>query len=301
MSHVSHPTPRIPLSRPALRGLAARRFMGLVLLIPIFFSGCVHSRAPLRTATVPEGAPGVRDVLAELNRQQQALVCFRATGRLVVKLPGDAAAYSFRGTRLLYAAPDRFYVEARKHGARAFLLTAAGEEYVVVSPTRRAYLHDTEARLPSGAGEYVSPADLAREMLLGGDWAHLSPRRMEITGFDRITGEVTVEVYQSAKHKQLLRRLHLRGGPSWRAVLEQRFDPDTGRVVAETSRENYGVMAGVLFPEHLETRFPGQDAWMRLDVRRLETEVFFGPEVFDVESALRDARRRGYKRMETVE
>jgi len=147
----------------------------------------------------------------------------------------------------------------------------------------------------------VTPADLTRELLLGQDWTDLTPRRVRIAEFDAETGAVSLEVYASGRRATPVRRLLLEGGPNWRVVLEQRLDPGSGRVIAETTRDDYVQMAGVVFPRQIETHFPGHDAWMRLEVRRLDASAAFDPEVFDVGAALRDAQRRGYAFVETLE
>jgi len=277
------------------------RFVPLFLAVPLLLAGCAHTpREPL-AVPLPEGAPAVGDILADLAAQQDRFDRFQVAGSLVAKLPGDAAAYVLRNTRLACVAPDRVHVDARKHGARAFLLTASSDGYVVLSPAKKTYAFGTEGLVLEGASGRFTPALLARELLLGRDWAAVAARTAVLTSFDPATGEAALTLHDTPRRRAVTGRLIVAGGPPWRVLLDRRLDPATGQVLAETNREGYADWDGVPFPGRVETRLPGRDAWMRLDVRNLDLDPELDPVDFDVEAALADARRRGYERVEVME
>ncbi len=260
----------------------------LALLSPL---GCARLGARIEPLPLPQGAPAVRDVLSSLARNDAALRTFRATGTAMIKAPEVESVQVSRESVLHYRYPNQLYVIGRRYGTRFIELVHADDAFIIEFPTRREYCHRvTEERF-----ETVTTADIVREMFRPEVWSDLSPRDTRIAAYDEATQSATIEIW-AMKPVPWLRRIVVVQGAPW-VVLESKRLDQNGGLIAHTIKSNYHELDQVRYPGEIECSFPGEAAWMRFVMRRVDVNIPLDEGVFDVDARAAAAARRGFTRV----
>lgn len=268
-----------------------------VLALGPMLTGCAHLGQRIEQVQVPEGAPSVEAILGGLAENEAHIDHFWAKGRFVLKTPELDAVYSLPQSSISFRRPADLFVEGRKYTAPVLRLTCSDEEFLIELPTEKQYLHRTRGEALPGVSFSVTPLDVAQEMFLPEGWDKLAPNRVRIEQFDAKENTAVLVVLSKGLRKQPIRRLWVQGVP-WVVTRNERLDPKSGACVAETTKSDYRVEDGVRFPAVIESKFPEQNAEMRLELRSFDLTRTPEDADFDIGTKIKDLRTRDYQEVE---
>lgn len=255
-------------------------------------SGCVHLGDPVGRGELPPGQPTVEDILTGLSENEAALLSFRASGTIMVKIPEIDATQVSRESTLLFLSPNRLNVVGRRYGTRGIELTYVDDAFLIEFPTRREYcFKDMEESF-----ETLSSADIVREMFTPEAWRDLSPRDVRITEYDEESQTAELEIWTSERPYWPRRIIRVQGAP-W-VLLENVMLNRQGDVIARTVKSAYHEQAGIRYPTEIESVFPGEDAWMRFIMRRVDINLALDETVFNLSNRLTRLQSSGFKRVD---
>ena len=261
----------------------------LALLSPL---GCARLGARVEPLPLPPGAPAVGDVLSGLAENDTALRTFRATGTVMIKSPEVESVQVSRESVLHYRHPNQLYVIGRRYGTRFIELVHADDAFIIEFPTRREYCHRaTEERFDT-----LSTADIVREMFQPEAWGDLSQRHTRIASYDAATQTATIEIWEMGP-TPWLRRIVVAQGAPWVVLESKRLDRN-GETIAHTIKSSYHELNQVRYPGEIECSFPGEAAWMRFVMRRVDVNIPLDDTLFDVDARAAAAARRGFTRVD---
>ncbi len=271
------------------------RFAALVtVIIASLVTGCASLGDRLEQQPLPAGAPGAAEILESLSKNEQALKGFRATGTAILQSPELESTQISRESTFVYRQPLDLYVVGRKYGTRFVELTCSGPAFLIQFPTERQFYYR-----PSGERfETVSSADMAREMFEPETWRALSPKQVRILSYDGSTRTASMLILETNKGNRPRRQLVVQGTP-W-VVLENRLLDHSGKEIAITTKSDYYERDGIRFPKKVESVFPGEQARMAFTMRKIELNPVTDPKLFDVEGIVRDLRKKGFERVDTL-
>ncbi len=260
-------------------------------------TGCAHLGQRFEQGALPEGAPSVDTILTGLADNEAHIEHFLAKGKFLLKTPELDAVYSLPQSSIAFRRPADLYVEGRKYTAPVLRLTCSEEEFLIELPTEKQYVHRSKGASLPGVSFTVTPLDVAQEMFLPEGWATLPANRVRIEQFDPKENTAVLLILSKGLHKQPLRRLWIQGAP-WVVTRNERLDPKTGACVAQTTKSDYRVENGVRFPAVIESKFPEQNAEMRLELRSFDLSRVPEAEEFNIGAKVDDLRARKYEEVE---
>ena len=262
-----------------------------VLLI-LAGAGCVRLGTVVETITLPPGTPSVESILAGLAENEDALRSFRAAGTIMVKIPEIEATQISRESSLHYQAPSSLNIVGRRYGTRGIELTYVDDAFLLEFPTRREYcFKETEA-----AFETISSADIVREMFRPEDWRNLSEEEVRITRYDEETQTVEAEVWEPGRRPWRRRVISVQGAP-W-VLLENILLGRDGSVIARTTKRAYHEQNGIRYPTEIECTFPGEEAWMQFNMRRVDINLDLDQAMFNLSGRVSALNRAGFARVD---
>lgn len=265
-------------------------FTGLVLIC--FVSGCVSLGTPVATLPLPPGAPSVETILSSLAENEAALRSFRAAGTIMVQIPEVEATQISRESSLLYQAPNRLNIIGRRYGTRGIELTYVDDAFVLEFPTKREYCY----REREESFETLSSAEIVREMFQPERWAELSERVVRMTSFDATAQTAALELWTGGRHPWRKRVIQVQGAP-W-VLLENTLFNQEGAVIAKTTKAAYHEQEGIRYPTEIESTFPGEGAWMRFLMRRVDINLEVEASVFDLQQRVKSLKRSDYAQVD---
>ncbi|HDP34824.1 MAG TPA: hypothetical protein ENN29_06910 [Candidatus Hydrogenedentes bacterium] len=264
----------------------------LVMLAICCWAGCVRLGRRLEPITLPPGAPAVSVVLDGLAANETALTSFRATGTVVLEIPEVEATQISRESTLYFRYPNQLYVIGRRYGTRVIELTYAKDAFLLEFPTRREYC----LRLATESFNTLTSADIVREMFTPEPWESLPEDLARLSDYDEATQTATIEIWTRDPRLRLKRLLLAQGAP-W-VILESQLLDKQGRVIAHTLKNDYHEQESIRYPTRIETLFPGEDAWMRFTMRRVDVNAPVEDNAFDVIGKAEALERRGFHRVD---
>lgn len=277
---------------PHLRLSICALFCLHAFLLTTLLSGCVSLGTPVPTLPLPPGAPAVKDILDSLAKNEAALHSFRAAGTIMVQIPEVEATQISRESSLLYQAPDRLNVIGRRYGTRGIELTYVDDAFLLEFPTKKEYCYrDREESF-----ETLSSAEIVREMFQPERWTELSERMVRMTSFSETDQTAELELWTGGRHPWRKRVLQVQGAP-WVLLSNTLFNQE-GNVIAKTTKTAYHEQEGIRYPTEIESTFPGEDAWMRFLMRRVDINQEVEPSVFDLTRRMHDLDHSRYKQVD---
>lgn len=254
--------------------------------------GCVRLGDRLERQPLPPGAPQLQEVLAGLADSEAALHSFRATGTVMIQVPEVERTQVSRESVLHYQYPDRLYIIGRRYGTRIIELVHADNAFLLEFPTRREYCYQPVEE----AFDTISTADIVREMFTPEPWTSLSEHNARIIAYDAAEQTATLEIWEMGRNPWLRRVVSVQGVP-W-VIRESKLLDRRGDIIAYTVKEAYYEQDGVRYPTRVESAFPGESAWMRFVMRRVDVNIALERDIFDVAGRAADAARRGFRRVD---
>ncbi|MCK5863119.1 MAG: hypothetical protein KAH38_11575 [Candidatus Hydrogenedentes bacterium] len=274
--------------------LGNRSFLYSIAWVAILLScsGCVHLGNRLQPLPLPPGAPDVAVIIDGLAKNEKAMTSFRATGTAVLKIPEMEATQISRESVLHFRYPNSLYVIGRRYGTRIIELTYARDSFLLEFPTRREYC----LRLEAEEFNTLTSADVVREMFTPELWSSLSKELLRLSAYDESSQTATLEIWARDPKLRLKRILLVQGAP-WVILESQLFNCD-GTVISHTIKTAYHEQQGIRYPTQIETTFPGEDAWMRFTMRRVDVNAPVEDIVFEVSTKATLLERRGFQRVD---
>ena len=241
----------------------------LLAILACIASGCAGLGRQVQHTPLPPGAPSVDSVLDSLTENDGKLQNFRAAGTFTVESPKLEAIEKFHSGTIAFDKPDRLYVVGRMElGIIAFRLVSVGPEFLIERPTARKpeerYYYQLEGEQFESVPFSVSPADIAREMFTPVDWLSYDRDRIRITSYD---GETHTAVLELGPRRHPERRITVHGLP-WVVVRNERLD-EAGKVMAETTLDDYHEVDGIRFPAYVNAWFPSERTRMTFEMRNI--------------------------------
>jgi len=276
------------------KSLPVRRLMACLasLVFITICTGCVHLGAPLSTVPLPPGAPSVDTILSSLAANESALRTFRAAGTIMVQIPEIEATQISRESSLFYEAPGRLNIIGRRYGTRGIELTYVDDAFLIEFPTRKEYCFQEQAK----SFETLSSADIVREMFCPEMWENIEMRNARITSYDKDKQTATLELWTTGRHSWCKRVIQVQGAP-W-VVLENVLLSKEGDVIARTLKKEYHEQGGVRYPTEIESNYPGEQAWMRFIMRRVDLNLQPDPQIFNLSEREKQLQRSDYTRVD---
>lgn len=261
----------------------------ICVLVTIFFaSGCVSLGTPVQKVPLPPGAPPVETILSSLAGNEAALRSFRASGTILVQIPEIEATQISRESSLLYEAPDRLNIIGRRYGTRGIELTYVNDAFILEFPTKKEYCY----RKHEESFETLSSADIVREMFRPENWSDLAASQVRMTAFNEESQTAELEIWTSGRRAWRKRVLTVQGAP-W-VLLENTLLNKDGVVIARTTKKAYHEQDGIRYPTEIESAFPGEEAWMRFLMRRVDINLEVDPAVFDLSGRQKELKRSDF-------
>ena len=268
----------------------------LIVIVCLSLGACTRLGGHMERRALPSGAPAVETILADLAANDKATRNFRATGTFVLKSPDLASTQLLRESSIQFRPPSSLYVVGRKYASTVFRLTTAGEKFLIEMPTEKQYCYSSKGERIKGVSVDVSPSAIAKELFLPEEWTELSLKHVSITDYDPARQTATLEIATTGIRKRPHRRVMVEGTP-WIVRRSELLDRD-GSVLAVTTKDEYHEMDGIRFPTKVESTFPGQDALMRFEMRKVFLNTQLDEAAFDIDTHLRDVQDKGYERIE---
>jgi len=266
----------------------------MTVAVGLLAAGCASLGDRLEQQSLPAGAPGAAEMLQSLAQNEQALKGFKATGTAILQSPELESTQISRESTIIYRQPLDLYVIGRKYGTRFVELTCSGPAFLIQFPTERQFYYR-----PQGERfETVSSADMAKEMFQPESWLDLSPKQVRILSYDKAAQTASLLILD-AKHNNRPRRQLLVQGTPW-VVLENRLLDPSGREIAITKKSEYYERDGIRYPKKVESVFPGEKAQMSFTMRKIDLNPVMDAKLFDVNSAVKELRKRGFEQVETL-
>ena len=270
-----------------------KRSYWLVLsVITLCCVGCVHLGNRLEPIPLPPGAPDEAAIVEGLAANEMAMTSFRATGTAVIKIPEVEATQISRESVLHCRYPNNLYVIGRRYGTRIIELTYTDDSFLLEFPTRREYC----LRLAAEEFSTLTSADIVREMFTPESWSSLQENLLRLSAYDEASQTATLEIWTRDPKLRLKRTLLVQGAP-W-VILESQLLDRKGAVVAHTIKTEYHEQDGIRYPTQIETMFPGEDAWMRFTMRKVDVNTPLEDAVFDVSEKADALAYRGFQRVD---
>lgn len=261
-------------------------------IVTVLLAGCVSLGTPVPTLPLPPGAPTVATILGSLAENEAALRSFRAAGTIMVQIPEVEATQISRESSLLYQAPNRLNIIGRRYGTRGIELTYVDDAFVLEFPTKKEYCY----REREESFETLSSAEIVREMFQPEHWAELSERVVRMTSFDATTQTAELELWTGGRRPWRKRVIHVQGAP-W-VLLENTLFNQEGAVIAKTTKAAYHEQEGIRYPTEIESTFPGEDAWMRFLMRRVDINLEVEALVFDLQKRVKTLKRSDFAQVD---
>ena len=267
-----------------------------IAVLCLCLAGCTHLGNRMERRVLPAGAPSVQTILKDLAANDAAIANFRATGTFVLKSPELTATQQLRESSIQFRRPSDLHVTGRKYAKTVFRLTCTGPKFLVEFPTEKQYYYSPKGERVKGIPASVSPADIAQEMFLPEVWSEISPKHVEITDYNETHQTATLEILSGGLRKRPHRRLLVEGTP-WVVRRSELLGRD-GSVLAVTTKDDYHEQDGIRFPARVESTFPGQDALMRFEMRKVFLNTDLDMDGFDIERQHVEVREKGYEKVE---
>lgn len=270
-----------------------RCFSGVLILVFLALSGCASLGEREEIYDLPEGAPSLKAVLADLAANDWAIESFRASGTFTLEVPELEGVRKFRQGSIAFQRPAALHAKARHRltGITIFELTAQEKEYLLEFPTQPdEYFYESEGIQFATMPTRVSPAEVVREMFLPERWDELRRREARMVEFDPVAQIAEIEIGYPDNPR---RRVYV-VGPPWRVRENVLFD-EAGEVRAWTKLDEYHVMEGVRFPTKVDAIFPQEGARMTFEMRNIRLNSELDDDRFDVKQRIAELERRlGY-------
>lgn len=254
--------------------------------------GCVRLGNRLEPISLPPGAPAAATIVSGLAANEMAMTSFRATGTVVIKIPEVEATQISRESLLHFRYPNNLYVIGRRYGTRIIELTYTEDSFLLEFPTRREYC----LRLAVEEFNTLTSADIVREMFTPEPWDTLQENLLRLSAYDEASQTATLEVWTKDPKLRLKRKMLVQGAP-W-VILESQLLDREGIVVAHTTKTEYHEQDGIRYATQIETQFPGEDAWMRFTMRKVDVNDPLEEAVFDVSEKADALTYRGFQRVD---
>ncbi len=255
-------------------------FAAMLAMASALLPGCSRITEPLERSQVARDAPGVKEILADLAANDAVLRTIHANGTVTLKSPDSEAVRQSKSSRVFFRRPDDLYIEGRKIGSILFRLRCRGSEFLIDFPaTRDEPYYRVEGERFQSADFSVSPADIAREMFLPEAWARLKRREVELVSYDESAQRAVLLIGPEGRPRRVVHVV----GPPWVVVYSERVGDD-GTAMAITQSTGYVVKEGVRFPSHIETEFPGEETWLKFDVRDFWPNTDIPEDRFDIKA-----------------
>lgn len=259
------------------RRLACLSFHAAWTVLAAISAGCVSLGAPLATVPLPRGTPAVDSILSSLAANEAALRSFQAAGTIMVQIPEIEATQISRESSLFYEAPGRLTIIGRRYGTRGIELTYVDDTFLIEFPTKKEYCLQEQAR----SFETLSSADIVAEMFRPEDWENINKRNVRITSFNAEDQTAKLEIWTSGRQSRCKRVLLVQGAP-W-VILENVLLNKEGTVIARTFKKDYHEQDGIRYPTEMESNYPGEGAWMRFIMRRVDINPSLDPLIFNIQ------------------
>ena len=264
----------------------------VLFMMIIFYAGCVRLGNRLETIPLPPGAPDKIELVKGLAENETAMTSFRATGTVVIKIPEVESTQISRESTLHFRYPNNLYVIGRQYGTRIIELTYTDDAFLLEFPTRREYC----LRLTAEEFNTLTSADIVREMFTPESWQTLQEDLIRITFYDEASQTATVELWVRDPKLRLKRTLLVQGAP-W-VILESQLCDKGGNIIAHTTNSFFQEEDGIRYPTQIETQFPGEKAWMRFTMRRVDVNVPIEDTAFDISGKADKLEYRGFQRVD---
>jgi len=256
-----------------------------VTLLWFLATGCAHLGTRLEKQTLPEGAPEIQTILADLSANDAAINTFRAAGSFWLESPNLSAKKKFETGSIAFRRPSDLAVTGRNQvGMALFRLTCVGEEFLIEFPASKDEPYyqlkgETFASVPFS----VSPSDIAKEMFLPESWNTLKLREINITSYDPATQTATFTIGP----KRAPRRIVTVQGVPWVVTRDERLNNE-GLTIAITVKDKYFTLEGVRFPEFIDAEFPTEQTRLTFDMRNIKLNVPIEDDKFDIKARARE-------------
>ncbi len=266
------------------------RFLSLHLCLCVLIlvaGGCARLGERVQQGALPEGAPEIKAILADLAANDAALKNFKAKGAFTLESPDFAAVKKFDDGFIAFRRPADLCVIGRKYlGMAVFHLTCVGSKFLIefpATPEEKPY-YKLEGEQFKDVPFSVSPSDIAREMFLPESWDELKSKEARLTAYDAAAQTATIEVGP----KRSPRRRLVVTGPPWRVVKSERLGDD-GATLAVTTKVDYRDVDGIMFPAKVDASFPSEQTRMTLDMRKIWPNTQLDPALFDIKARATEA------------
>jgi len=267
-------------------------FSLISMMFMVLLAGCVRLGSPFEPVPLPPGAPSVDTILSSLAANEAALRTFRAAGTIMVQIPEIEATQISRESSLFYEAPGRLNIIGRRYGTRGIELTYVDDAFLIEFPTRKEYCLQDQAK----SFETLSSADIVREMFCPEIWESINQRDVRITAFDEAEKTATVEFWITGRHPWCKRVIKVQGAP-W-VILENVLLNENKEVVARTFKKDYHEQEGIRYPTEIESTYPGEEAWMRFIMRRVDLNLPPDPLLFDLAEREKELKKSDFTRVD---
>jgi hypothetical protein len=261
--------------------------------------GCAHLGTRIEQQPLPPGAPAINEILADLAANDAAVDRFQATGGFELKTPEIERIYTLQQSSISFRRPSDLYVVGRRYGHAVLRLRCVGPAFLIELPRSKEYIYRPEGERFDSVKYPVSPADIAREMFLPEDWAKIHEGRARLTAYDEENQTATLEIFSGPRRRHPERILQVQGKP-WVIVESQLLDRE-GIPLAITRKGDYHERSGIRFPKQVECIFPGENAYMRFEMREFALHRELDDAWFRIPEQLAELRRLGFREVEPQE
>lgn len=260
----------------------------------LLVGGCAGLGDRVGGVDLPAGAPELRDVVGDLQRNDKAVRTFRAAGTFTVESPDlKARKKKFRAGSIQFRRPTDLFVRGNHKltNMAIFKMMAVGNEFLMEFPTQKeASFYQIEAIELENVPFSVSPSEIAREMFLPEAWGDLGRRQVRLTGYDPAENSATLEVgpRQNPRRRVRVSLVDLEN-PQWVVVENVRLGVG-GQVLAITQLSDYRLYPeeSVYFPSRIEAYFPTEETRMLFELRGIRINIELDPEKFDIRRRARE-------------
>lgn len=281
------------MSRPAA---AFRPWVAAILFIAAVVPlGCVSLGNRVGRAQLPAGAPKAGAVLADLAQNDEKIRTFRGAGTFTIESPDLEAIERFRGS-IRFRRPADLYVQGNQRltNIPIFKLTSVGQEFLMEFPGRRDQnFYQIQGAQFEDVPFSVSPSDIAKEMFLPERWGELSKRDVRIAEYVPETHSAVMQVGPSDHPRRIVELVRVDADqPRWVMKRDQRLSED-GRVLAETTLNDYHEIDGALFPAYIDAQFPTELTRMTFELRNVRINTEIAEKYFNVRERARELNLAG--------
>ena len=259
-------------------------------LILILASGCVSLGEKVDIADPEQSAPGIGQILHDLDANDSVIQSFQGRGTFILESPKFDGKRKFRG-KLKFQRPHNLFVQGTKLGGAiiVFRMISVEQQFLMEFPGNKdESFYQIEGEDFDNVPFSVSPSDIAREMFLPENWGAVRQRSMHVVSFDEDSGTLVIEM---KRKRRVHRRLELRHvdaeSPRWVITRNIRFDDD-GQVLAITNLTNFTRVDDALFPGKVEAYFPTEDTRMTFNMRNIRLNADMDASTFDIMARARE-------------